>query len=220
MNLQKGLVGHWTMDDADTSGGTLYDRSAYDNHGTINGPTETTGLWGTALDFTQSNSDHIITNEPTLSGDPVATLSVWAKASTTNQTDWTGILSLGTNQSTNTTFTINVEGSGNNIAVHTWGNSTADIPLDDTNWHHYVGINTGEGTQKFYYDGEFIGSMDNTLSIPSEPSVIGARKYAVEDNNSRFWEGKIQDARIYNRVLSEDEINALYQMREQRTAQI
>lgn len=33
MSLQKGLVGHWTMNNEDTSGGTLYDSSPYNNHG-------------------------------------------------------------------------------------------------------------------------------------------------------------------------------------------
>jgi len=37
LNLQNGLVGHWTLDEKDTSNGTAYDSSAYNNHGSLNG---------------------------------------------------------------------------------------------------------------------------------------------------------------------------------------
>ena len=39
LNLQKGLVGHWTFDAETTSNGTTHDKSAYNNHGDIDNPT-------------------------------------------------------------------------------------------------------------------------------------------------------------------------------------
>lgn len=39
LNLQEGLVGHWTMDREDIDSGVLRDSSPYNYHGTINNPT-------------------------------------------------------------------------------------------------------------------------------------------------------------------------------------
>jgi hypothetical protein len=162
-----------------------------------------------AMDFNGS-SDYVQSEDVGPSGDPTVTMSVWAKADTTNQSDWTGIFSLATDQSTNTTFTITTGGNGDNIELHTWGNSTPSVPLDDTNWHHYVGVNTGSGEQRFYVDGNLIGSINKSLNIPSEPITIGARKYSIERDNGQIWDGKIRDARIYDRVLSDSEISSIY----------
>jgi hypothetical protein len=156
------------------------------------------------------NSDYVISENSGPSGDPAITMSVWAKPDTTNQSDWAGIFSLGTDQSTNTTFTITTDHSGGKIELHTWGNSTPGVSLDDTNLHHYVAVNTGSGEQRFYVDGNLIGSMNENLDIPDEPVVIGARKYTLEDNLDQFWDGKIRDAKIYDRVLSDSEISSIY----------
>lgn len=40
VNLQKRLVGHWTLDSSDTSNGTAYDSNPYNNHGNIFNPTD------------------------------------------------------------------------------------------------------------------------------------------------------------------------------------
>src|SRR6056297_3100433 len=60
VNLQKGLVGHWTMDSIDVDNGMIRDRSGYDNHGTINGATPGySGKVGRDFDF--DGTDDVIT---------------------------------------------------------------------------------------------------------------------------------------------------------------
>jgi hypothetical protein len=76
-------------------------------------------------------------------------------------------------------------------------------------WHHLVYTHDNSG-EKFYFDGILSGqaSFNQTFCSSSNPLVIGA------DFNSgeifRFFNGQIDDIFIYNRAVSQQEVNLLY----------
>lgn len=61
-DLHKGLVGHWSMDDRDVDNGIIRDRSAFDNHGTLNGGivTGVSSPVGRGFEFTSGNGDYLV----------------------------------------------------------------------------------------------------------------------------------------------------------------
>jgi hypothetical protein len=61
--LSDGLVAHWKFDEGE--GDTAYD-SAGGNHGTLNGPTWTTGQIGEALSFDGTEDDVFVGDDDSL----------------------------------------------------------------------------------------------------------------------------------------------------------
>jgi len=90
-----------------------------------------------------------------------------------------------------------------------WRNSGDSITdIDDGNWYFIVGVYDGE-CLRLYINGveesnNYIGST--TLYANNEPVIIGSSRGTAE-----FWNGLIDEVRIYNRALSKEEIKWLYE---------
>ncbi|MBC8384550.1 MAG: LamG domain-containing protein [Candidatus Cloacimonetes bacterium] len=99
------------------------------------------------------------------------------------------------------------------------GINTDSVPFNFINeWVHIVGIRVG-GTWKIYINGTLQYSIDTgyTSEISFSDHYIDIGQFncwhGSWDENHRdnaWWDGKIDDVRIYNRALSESEINSLY----------
>jgi len=91
-----------------------------------------------------------------------------------------------------------------------WAYSSAYV--NDSVWHHAVWTVDREGYSKFYVDGLQSGtpldvsSNENNTWSKSANMVIGSR-----DGSYGFFNGSIDELRIYNRSLSPDEILLHYQ---------
>jgi hypothetical protein len=94
--------------------------------------------------------------------------------------------------------------------VSTGGDISSSTDIDITKWHHIcIMLDRPNTTGKFYIDGIFIGST--TLSINLTNWVaIGAnfRNYASIPRDNWFY-GYLAAARVYNRVLADEEIASL-----------
>ena len=83
---------------------------------------------------------------------------------------------------------------------------------DDT-WHHFIG--TYDGSEiKIYRDGILDSSrtMTDTPDQNNYNLTIGTRKHESDFVNSEFFPGTIDDAAIYNRALTPEEIQHRYNM--------
>jgi outer membrane protein assembly factor BamB len=81
------------------------------------------------------------------------------------------------------------------------------ITITDTNWHFIAAI-FESGALKIYIDGVERGSKTGSISsikATDEPLLIG------QENSGGYFEGLIDDVRIYHGILSADEIQQLYQ---------
>ncbi|MFH0923908.1 MAG: LamG domain-containing protein, partial [Candidatus Falkowbacteria bacterium] len=86
---------------------------------------------------------------------------------------------------------------------------TTDI--NDSQWHHIVGSYDGT-SMKIYIDGNLEDTnTDFSGNLPTNDGNvrIGADYQPTPDN---FFSGLIDEARIYNRALSADEIGELYRV--------
>jgi len=104
----------------------------------------------------------------------------------------------------------------NVFGVYDWGNTawrTSNVNLADGSWH-FAGFtfeNIDEANPsdnaKFYINGQYLATVTYKLSSQDEGLVMGAG-----DNPAtlQFFSGFIDEARLYNRVLSEQEVKQLY----------
>jgi hypothetical protein len=212
VDLQNGLVGHWTFDGADTLT-SITDRSGQGNHGRLEFGTEgntstssmqTRGRIGQALNFDGIDDYIDIDDTPSLQIADTLTVSAWVK-----QTGFSGSFSPFSYQQTGQWGLFN-------SSIGWWAmyvNATrtpAVYGYNDAEWKHLVGTyDRFEGTIRFYINGVLTGER-----AESDPIGIGGNIYIgrVLSGSFRYFPGVIDDIRIYNRALSAEEITALYRM--------
>ncbi|MBN1816086.1 MAG: hypothetical protein JW828_01920 [Sedimentisphaerales bacterium] len=90
-----------------------------------------------------------------------------------------------------------------------WSNIWGSIPVDDGLWHHAAGVYDGQ-TMSLYVDGQLDTSEEASglIDISSYPVLIGENAQQPR----RYWNGFIDDVRIYNYPLSETEIRQFVNM--------
>lgn len=113
-------------------------------------------------------------------------------------------------------FRLEVEGNVNNQYFVPPGSAGKSDVTADTEWHHNV--LTGEGgTIKWYLDGELVSTRIMGTVGASNP--IESRSLSIEHigegnindlNYGNFFDGLIDEVRMYSRSLSEDEVKSLY----------
>ena len=78
-------------------------------------------------------------------------------------------------------------------------------------WYHVVGVYENSSLRYVYINGALYTSNATGENVNSPDNFrIGSRKYS--GGESEFFDGKIDDVRIYNRLLSASEILQLYNM--------
>ncbi len=212
----QGLVGYWSFDEG--TGTIAYDYSGNNNHGTLyNGPQWTTGKVGGALSFDGVND--YVGGLGNFGRPNTLTISLWFK---TTLASW-DIIFGQTNVGTNGTPTyynpvVSIKGTGA-LRIELWTGGIGDVSTSfnviDNNWHHVI-IVGNVNTQSLYVDGKFIGSRSGTIQQSWWLYSFIGTGY---DTTSRgfpytgwhYFNGLIDEVRIYNRALSPEEIKAIYE---------
>ncbi|MFW0837854.1 MAG: DUF2341 domain-containing protein [Candidatus Komeilibacteria bacterium] len=211
----EGLVGYWQMDDAgvDAEGETISDSSGNGNSGTLYGDNATgdngtgmdctvTGKYGTGCSF-DGVDDYVLSssNIPAMSNFTISVWLQWDDYGTSNTQFVTG----GAQEQ----FEIQTGGgSGTNglrFIPNTHDASTLDVAnaIPDANWHHYAVVYTNNDQVLAYRDGDEIGNKSHSVSSSTTASQfnIGRRS-----NNSYFFDGKIDNVKIYNTARTAEQI--------------
>ena len=185
-------------------GNGAYDRAGQGNDGTLtNGPARAPGKIGQGLSFDGSN-DYVESTSNVL--DPTSgplTASAWFKTNsiTTNQVIIAQLDGTGTGRgwlSINSTGVIS-SNLGNTVTLGT-------TALKTNTWYHAV-VTKLSGVVTLYLDGQNDGSAARTIESATGVTRIGIGKTGLNPFN-----GLIDEVRVYNRVLSADEIKRLYNM--------
>jgi len=203
------LVSWWKFDE--TSGTTAYD-SAGTNNGTVYGAAWTTGKIGGALSFDGVN-DYVRVGDKDSLELQTLTLSFWGRLNNPSGTMQGGI-GKGWIFGDPTMFSYRLEFSQGNAGATISNTSDTAFgcvaPIGDTNWHMWS-MTIGSSKVSFYKDGilqadsAYTGTIDYTKRYNN--FVIGAR-----DGGAYYsFNGKIDDVRFYNRALSAEEVQQLYQ---------
>ena len=212
--LDSGLAGYWAMDDG--SGTSATDSSTNASTGTLtNGPTWTTGQIGGAVTF-DGTDDYIDTNN----GSALDSLSEYTYAAWIYPTSADGfIIAKASNGGGSSGFRLT--GStlqswrANNVA---WSvaRSTSSTTVSLNTWSHVAIAYSHVGDKKnhIYLNGVEVAYSEqdtNGSGLDPDPTWnfwIGRKQGANEMVDVPFT-GNIDEARIYNRALSADEVAQL-----------
>ncbi|TXH08286.1 MAG: LamG domain-containing protein [Candidatus Moraniibacteriota bacterium] len=211
--LDSGLAGYWKLDEG--SGTSAADASGNGRTGTLNnGVTWTTGRIGGAVDLDGANDYISVTSPPTLGTS--YTIAYWAKLDVVAST---GVIvgyrstTAGTpvyfqiNADTSSTFVVrSSSGSGEGISTYTNGLSTTGV------WYHVTGVRRGNTIQVYINGNPGTADLTSTFgAIAANSLLIGATNVG-SSSPSFFFNGQIDEVRLYDRALSEDEITQLYHL--------
>ena len=86
--------------------------------------------------------------------------------------------------------------------------ATVDVLVHDGVWHHVCGVLDSTGS-KLFIDGVMVASNTDIDPVGQHDSTIfiGARN---DSASPKFFDGKLDDVRIYNRAISDAEVAVLY----------
>jgi prepilin-type N-terminal cleavage/methylation domain-containing protein len=208
-----GLVGYWKMDESswinDCATSTVADSSqgAVPNNGkscpNLSGPNITSGKTGNAGNFDGTNDYINVGNAANLS--PVSiTIEAWAKANSMPQ--WEGIVSNMTAWGTG--FSLQM-GTTQNIAAMVSGAylKTSWTPSVGV-WYHIAATHdAATNLNILYVNGKEENRVTRPISYEASPKTYIGVFYT---SPSLFFNGSIDEVRIYNRALSPAEIRAAY----------
>ena len=187
------LICWWTLEEG--LGTTAVDWSGHGNHGELQGnPQWAAGYDGGALHFV-SESDRVVRSLGAAADWPACTVAFWVKPDSVGQNDFSGIFSSYVPNSAG--FQIDVDGG--NPGYYRINPGDLLFGTVTTSWVHLA--LACEGTfAKLYYNGYFVtsGTLDDTTF---NQFAIGTNRNAT---NSLF--GIIDDFRIYDKVLTDEEI--------------
>ncbi len=229
-----GLVGYWSFEDA--TGTIVTDFSGNGNVGTLTNMDANTdwvaGKLGKALDF-DGTDDYVSVGDTSsfkfLHGGLntsafTSTISFWIKINDISLQEVSGIMSTG--DAGSSTVGINVYYDNENDTrrlTYSITNGLGGQPVifaykssffpNDNNWH-LVTITydqaLGSANAKFYLDGTYIGPSNKAGNTPSTSNSYGALRLGSIVYDGLKLRGKLDDVRVYNRVLTDSEITKLY----------
>jgi hypothetical protein len=208
-----GLVGWWKLDE--TSGRDVADASGNGNIGKIlSGEPrwQTSGgkIKGALLFDGKGDYVHL-GNESNFDFTGDVTVAAWIKVNRFDR-EWQAIVTKGDSawriQRHQDTAAIEFACTGLQIPSGSpYGGLYGNKAVNDGKWHHVAGVYDGE-KMYIYIDGIVDVSQPATGAIATNdhPVYIGENAEMTE----RFWNGLIDDVRVYNYALSEGRIVALF----------
>ena len=180
-------------------GVTVVDQSGNGNHGTLNGAVPTGGRFGGALAFDGVGARVIVPDSPSLHITSAITLEAWVNP--TRIGSWRDVIYKEIDDNFYLTASSNDETpafGGEFASEPLYGADTLDL----NRWTHLAG--TFDGTvMRLFVDG--IKVADQFQSGNIQPST-GVLSIGGDGLFGQFFEGRIDEVRIYNRALTVNEI--------------
>jgi fibronectin type 3 domain-containing protein len=207
-------IAFYTLDEG--SGITANDSSGSNNHGTlVNGPIWTTGQVGTnALDFDGVN-DYVDAGTFDVAGSAIS-IALWMNSDNLSSCNTTyndcRLISKATGTSEQDHYwMVSTIKSGSNTTLRfrlkTGGTTTTLIApngnLSNNQWYHVTATYDGS-TMRLYQDGVEIGQANKTGQLSTNATV--PVNVARNPGGYGYFDGTIDDMRVYDRALNESEI--------------
>lgn len=206
-----GLVAYFPFN------GNANDESGNGNNATAYGASLSADRFGNANASYSLNgvSDYLETNSnfSSILGAKSRSVSLWLKTSKIGRQS---AIVWGTQVGCYGKFNVGVSNASNSSVSIITGCDVIDQPATvlDGKWHHLVcvfdsAINKTIAAVKFYLDGNLVVFNPGTSFTASLNTQIDKIVFGKDGNNDRF-QGSIDDIRIYNRALNQQEITELY----------
>ncbi len=198
------LVGWWRFDEG--SGDVAVDSSSYGNNGSLqNGPKWAVGKISKCLELDGVDDCVAVPHNPILCVDKEVTAMAWIKAAryiAPNGESWQGIIG---KQEGQRSYNLYTEATGvlHFSTAGYGGLSTAHVPLNE--WVHACAMIRG-GVQAYYVNGEAGGTAGSGITLPGTADTATLYIGRTNEGAMRSFLGMIDDVRIYNRALSQEEV--------------
>jgi len=221
---REGLVGEWHFNEG--TGNIVKDSTGNGNNGIIYGAAYVNGLSENALSF-DGVDDYVEFSYDTdfTPGSNSWTIEAWVKIDSSKDMDIISWYRCGANPDCNTPDSAIYELFINNDGKAGWkvgddnGNSyqiTSPSPITDNKWHFLTAtFSSSSDSMKLYVDGKLSNDKSATLTtlsagtipIPLEIGRVYRKGWAPSGG---YFNGIIDEVRIYNRALTASEIKELY----------
>ncbi len=212
--ITNGLVGYWSLNSSDVSD-RVYDKSGNNNNGYVSGRATSTlktiGKLGQSFDL-DGTADYVYLGTPaSLFPTSAITMSAWIKP------DQLAVASQVLSNDDGLTISNQMRTQGNGLRCSIANTtSTQGSTLVAGEWAHVACVYDGANIIN-YINGLNVGSTPLTGNITypnsnTEPWRIGRRGDAAPG----YFDGKIDEVRVYNRALSASEMKTLYNSGESR----
>jgi len=190
------------------SGNKAYDNSGYKNDGTIYGAIRVKGMIGDALEFDGVDDYVEVPDAPCFTWTDGVTVLAWIKPYSWGEGNWGRIV----HKHGEIEFFVSGPGEKLNAWIYTTdgafshGSYKNSIKLNE--WQH-VAFRYDGSNMMFFINGKVASSVkaaSGVLRDTTNPVYVGARK----NLDDRWFDGIIDEVKIYNRPLSEEEIRREY----------
>jgi hypothetical protein len=219
LSLGSGLVGYWPLDTRDYNTTTsVIDRSGNGNTGTLTPNTNNqftststvAGKLGQALKFNGTNSYANITMNsklPIYSTTTPYSISFWMKTSSFNS----GQVMYNESGGNSQYFYITLDSTKkvqlnlkNDAGTKLLNGVTGNTALAAGVWNHIVWTDN-VGTAALYING-----VKDTANFNYTPAATTLTTTRIGNIYSNYYNGSLDDVRVYNRALSASEVKQLY----------
>lgn len=218
-----GLMGHWRLDDG---AGTVAADAAWANDGQLRGdaaaPIWSAGAVGGALDFDSADRQAVVVGQPVdLDLRPATddlTLMAWIRVPAGAEGTIVGKAHANLGQRQYQLYLYDNDRDGrSHLYANIGGRANIqgrlqNVRVDDGLWHLVAVVHdAASGTQQLWVDGVAVGVPQSSGTATNGVDVcLGARR-AAGDNSGFGWalDGQLDDVRIYDRVVSAEEMAAL-----------
>jgi hypothetical protein len=218
-----GLVGYWPLD-----GGTPVDESDNGNDGSIEGEvtTDASGRVGGAYEFTGIGNYVVVPDSSSLDVSRL-TLSMWVYRSSDSHMYGNMFNRGNDDQWADAQYSFGLRAIEDDTnPPHGWnggavidGEHTAirgdESTFSNDEWHFLALTYDGSQLRLWHDDDGPIATADvpGSITTSDADALIGAGDVPgdqSENNNPDHFVGRIDDARLYNRALTEDELETVY----------
>ena len=210
--------GSYDFSDNNTVSGTLVDQAEQYN-GSLNGvQTGVSGILNEAYSF-DGNDDYVEFEDTDWSERDEFSVSIWAyfEDTSSNQYLYSPPYDGSSNHPWHLKFDTN-QVTLEQVIFRNFDNQGGRGQLVETGftpskneWHHIVAVNNGS-EQKIYWNNSVVGtgSYSGYDSVNIDKYAIGAFWHEGEQNYDGSFDGRLDEARFYDRALSPSEVGTLY----------
>lgn len=217
VDVERDLLAYWPFEETE-AGMTVLDASRHGHDGTPTTPPPTPSVSVPPVGFPNSRSLSFdgatlvdFGNPGTLNVEGNVTLSAWIRAVSVD--GYRNIVVHGFRWSPHRELALRiVDGDYEFTAWNAIDHMvTAPVPEGDLDsWHHVAGVFDGS-SYRLYRDGELLAEHPDTY----EPTTMDANwsvggRSTQTPPEDRFFEGLIDEVRVYGRALSDEEVRALF----------
>ncbi|MFB9627401.1 LamG-like jellyroll fold domain-containing protein [Nonomuraea helvata] len=213
-------TGHWQLDGFGHQS-TVSDASGNGRTGTVTndgahlkGAAWTTGRNGDALRFDGESGD-MSAGGPAVRTDQSFAVAAWVRLDRADD-DWYAAVSQDGSQVSG--FFLQYGGGTRKWEFTmaqtdgddpTFDRVTADAPVRPGVWTHLAGsYDAADGRMRIYVNGELGGTLQHTGTWNAAgPLAVGRGKFGGQPDDR--WPGAVDDVRVYDRILGEDEVREL-----------